>query len=160
MTAERALADRPVRGFRVADPAKMQEIKGNTLRVYLYLLNSGASELRDVQRSLGLTTPSLASYHLGKLVDAGYVTQDAHGRYSVVQDATREILEGYISIGTVVFPRLFFFAVLFTAIIGFLAVMSLLTASYVPLMVAASLALLGAFWYETIKVWRRLTSWK
>ncbi len=144
----------------MAGHAKTQEIKGNTLRVYLYLLNSGASELRDVQRALGLTTPSLASYHLGKLVDGGYVAQDAHGRYSVVQDATREILEGYVSIGTVVFPRLFFFAVLFTAVIGFLAVMSLLTASYVPLMVAASLALLGAFWYETVKVWRRLTSWR
>lgn len=144
----------------MAEPVKTQEIKGNTLRVYLYLLNSGASELRDVQRSLGLTTPSLASYHLGKLVDAGYVSQDEHGRYSVVQDATREILEGYVTVGTVVFPRLFFFAVLFTAVIGFLTAMSLLTTSYVPLLVAASLALLGVFWYETVKVWRRLTSWK
>jgi DNA-binding transcriptional ArsR family regulator len=137
-----------------------REIKGNTLRVYLYLLQSGATELRDVQRSLGFSTPSLASYHLGKLVDAGYVSQDDQGRYSVTKDATKELLEGYVRVGTVVFPQLFFFSVLFTLVIGFLAAMSLLTSAYVPLLAVASLVLVGAFWYETARVWKKLTSWK
>jgi hypothetical protein len=136
------------------------EIKGNTLRTYLFLLKSGSSELRDVQRTLGFSTPSLASYHLGKLMDAGYVSQDAHGTYMIVWDATKELLEGYVRIGTVVFPQLFFFSILFTLVIGFLAVMAIFTSSYVPLLAVASLALVGAFWYETVKVWRRLTSWK
>jgi len=136
------------------------EIRGNTLRTYLYLLRSGSSELRDVQRSLGFSTPSLASYHLGKLVEAGYVTQDSHGTYMIVWDATKELLEGYVRIGTVVFPQLFFFSILFTLVIGFLAAMAIFTSSYVPLLAGASLALVGAFWYETVKVWRRLTSWK
>ncbi len=146
----------------MAQPARKEtsEIKGNTLRVYLYLLQSGASELRDVQRSLGFSTPSLASYHLGKLVEAGYVAQNERGQYTVVKDSTKEILEGYVRVGTVVFPQLFFFSVLFTAVIGFLAFMSLSVSSYVPLLVTASIALVGAFWYETIKVWRRLTTWK
>ncbi len=136
------------------------EIKGNTLRVYLYLLQAGTSELRDVQRSLGFSTPSLASYHLGKLVKAGYASQNERGQYVVVRDSTREILEGYVRVGTVVFPQLFFFSVLFTAVIGFLAFMSLSVSSYVPLLVSASVALVGAFWYETVKVWRRLTTWE
>ena len=136
------------------------EIKGNTLRVYLYLLKTGTSELRDVQRSLGFSTPSLASYHLGKLVEAGYASQDERGHYMIVWDATKELLEGYIRIGTVVFPQLFFFSVLFTTVVGFLAVVSLITSAYVPLLAVASMAVVGAFWYETIKVWRRLTSWK
>ena len=135
-------------------------IKGNTLRVYLYLLKSGTSELRDVQKSLGFSTPSLASYHLGKLLEAGVVSQDERGHYMVVWDSTKEILEGYIRVGTVVFPQLFFFSVLFTAVIGFLVVMSLLVPAYVPLLAVASVALVVAFWYETIKVWRRLTTWK
>ncbi len=146
----------------MAEPARKEtsEIKGNTLRVYLYLLQAGASELRDVQKSLGFSTPSLASYHLGKLLEAGYATQNERGQYVVVGDSTREILEGYIRIGTVVFPQLFFFSVLFTAVIGFLAFMSLSVSSYVPLLAAASLALVGAFWYETIRVWKRLITWK
>ena len=141
-------------------PGGSHEVKGNTLRVYLYLLKSGASDLRDVQKSLNLSTPSLSSYHLSKLVEAGLATQNEHGQYMVVRDSTGEILEGYVRIGTVVFPQLFFFSVLFTAVIGYLAFMSLSASQYVPLLAAASVALVAAFWYETIKVWRRLTSWK
>jgi hypothetical protein len=136
------------------------EIKGNTLRTYLFLLKEGASELRDVQKSLGFSTPSLASYHLGKLVDAGYACQDEHGRYIIVWDATKELLEGYIRIGTMVIPQLFFFSILFTIVISFFAVMSFFFSSYVPLLAAASLALVAAFWYETSIVWKKLTSWR
>ncbi len=144
----------------MAASAPKREIKGNTLRVYLFLLNSGSSELREVQRSLGFSTPSLASYHLGKLVEAGYVSQDEHGRYAAVKDATKELLEGYVKVGTVVVPQLFFFSILFTAVIGFLVVMSVFYSAYVPLLGLASLALVAAFWYETVRVWRRMTSWK
>lgn len=139
---------------------KKVDIRGNTLRAYIYLLHSGASELREVQRALGFSTPSLASYHLGKLLEAGYATQDEHGRYLAVQEATGEILEGYTKMGGYVVPQLFFFAVLFTAVVGFFAYMSLFRSGYVPFLVAASLAMVLALWYETARVWRRLTSWK
>ena len=130
------------------------------MRTYLFLLREGTSELREVQHSLGFSTPSLASYHLGKLVEAGYATQDQNGRYTIVWDATKELLDGYVRVGTVVFPQLFFFSVLFTAVIGFLIAMSLLYSAYVPLLAIASAALVGAFWYETARVWRKFTSWK
>ena len=136
------------------------EIKGNTLRAYVYLLRSGASELRDVQRGLGFSSPSLASYHLGRLVEAGYASQDGYGRYLAVQGATNEILEGYTKMGGVVVPQLFFFAVLFTVMIGFFAFMALTYPSYVPWLVGASAAMVLAFWYEVARVWRRLASWK
>ncbi|MDE1854284.1 MAG: hypothetical protein KGI38_11145 [Thaumarchaeota archaeon] len=145
-------------GVPAARPAT--SIKGNTLRVYLFLMRSGESELRDVQKALGFTTASLASYHLGKLMDAGYVLQNAYGKYLVAKDSTQEILEGYVKLGTRVVPQLFFFAVLFSAVVGFFAVMSMNFAAYVPLLAAASLALVLVLWYETIRVWRRLTSWK
>lgn len=135
-------------------------ITGNTLRVYLYLLHAGECELRDVQRALGFTTPSLASYHLGKLISSGYVSQNSHGQYLVVKDSTSEILEGYVKLGTRVVPQLFFFAVLFSAIVGFFGVMSLFYVQFVPPLVAASLALVVVLWYETLRVWRRLTTWK
>ncbi|MDG6983113.1 MAG: hypothetical protein JRN28_00945 [Nitrososphaerota archaeon] len=135
------------------------DIRGNTLRVYVYLLRSGASELRDVQRALGFSTPSLASYHLGRLVEAGYATQDEHGRYLVVQGATNAILDGYTKLGGVVVPQLLFFAILFSVVIGFFAYMSLMYAAYVPLLVGAAAVMILVFWYETARVWRRLASW-
>ncbi|MDG7008063.1 MAG: winged helix-turn-helix transcriptional regulator [Nitrososphaerota archaeon] len=138
---------------------KRNDVRGNTLRAYVYLLRSGPSELRDVQRSLGLSSPSLASYHLGRLVEAGYATQDPHGRYLVVQEATNEILDGYTKLGGLVVPQLFFLAILFTAVVGFFAVMALTLSAYVPLLAGASVAMVLAFWYEVVRVWRRLASW-
>ena len=42
-------------------------LRGKTLEVYRYLLKSkNPVGIREVQRSLDLSTPSLASYHLNK----------------------------------------------------------------------------------------------
>ena len=139
---------------------KNSDIRGNTLRVYVFLLKSGPSELRDVQRSLELSSPSLASYHLGRLLEAGYASQDEHGRYLAAQNSSGEILDGYTKLGGVVVPQLFFFAVLFTSVIGFFAYMALSATGYVPLLVGASLAMVLVFWYEVVRVWRRLATWK
>jgi hypothetical protein len=136
------------------------DIRGNTLRVYVYLLRSGASELRDVQRAFGFSTPSLASYHLGRLVEAGYAAQDEHGRYLVVQGAANDILDGYTKLGGMVVPQLLFFATLFSVVVGFFAYMSLEYVAYVPLLVAASAAMVIVLWYETWRLWKRLASWK
>jgi hypothetical protein len=51
------------------------EIRGITLKVYLYLLKHGSPELREVQRGIYLSSASLASYHLGKLSEAGFAKQ-------------------------------------------------------------------------------------
>lgn len=136
------------------------DVRGNTLRVYLYLLQHTPADLRDVQHSLGLSTPSLASYHLGKLMEGGYATQNEHGQYVVVSDSTNAILEGYTKLGTTVVPQLAFFAMLFTALVGYFALMSLNYPPFVPLLVASSVAMVVVLWYETLRVWRRLATWK
>ena len=132
---------------------------GRTLKVFLYLVRRGTSELRDVQRDLGFSTASLASYHLTKLMQAGYVVQNERGQYAATKDSEKVLLEGYSRVGAVLVPQLFFFAILFTGVVGFFAAMSLRYASYVPLLVAASVAMLGVLWYQTIRIWRRLASW-
>jgi hypothetical protein len=136
------------------------DVKGNTLRVYLYLLQHNPANLRDVQHALGLSTPSLAAYHLGKLVESGYATQNEHGQYVVVREATNTILEGYTKLGAAVVPQLAFFAMLFTALVGYFALMALNYPSFVPLLVASSVAMVVVLWYETLRVWRRLATWK
>jgi hypothetical protein len=145
---------------QVGHAGKRPEVKGNTLRVYLYLLQHSPADLRDVQHSLGLSTPSLASYHLGKLVEGGYATQNDHGQYLVVRESTNMILEGYVKLGATVVPQLAFFAMFFTGVVGYFALMSLTYPNYVPLLVASTVALIAVLWYETLRVWKKLATWK
>jgi hypothetical protein len=134
------------------------EIKGNTLKVYLYLLRHGPSELRDVQREVGLSTPSLASYHLGKLIESGYAMQDEQGRYVVTGQALREVLAGYSNIGVAVVPQLFFFALLFTILTAFFSFEVVVHADFTLFLVAISLAMVVVLWFETVRLWKKLVS--
>lgn len=133
-----------------------QGIRGNTLKVYLYLVKNGPSELRDVQRSVGLSTASLASYHLGRLVSSGYAKQDELGKYVATGESSTEILEGYSKIGTAIVPQLFFFTVLFTMLTVFFSFETLFGVGYAAYLVVVSLAMVAALWYETFRLWRKL----
>jgi hypothetical protein len=133
-----------------------QEVRGNTLKVYLYLLRHGPSELRDVQRGVGLSSASLASYHLGKLSEAGFVTHDEHGRYSAVKEASDRVLEGYSRMGPAIVPQLFFFALLFTILTVFFSFEALYASGFTVYLVAVCVAMVLVFWYETVRLWRRL----
>ncbi len=135
-----------------------QEVKGNTLKVYLYLLKHGPSDLRDIQRGVGLSSPSLASYHLGRLVEAGLASQDEYGKYFAVKDSSEKVLEGYAKVGPTVVPQLFFFSLLFTILTGFFSFAVLLMQGYAPFLVAVSIGMVVVFWAETIRLWRKLAS--
>jgi hypothetical protein len=133
-----------------------QEVRGNALKVYLYVLRHGPSELRDIQHGVGLSSASLASYHLGKLSEAGFVMQDEHGRYFAVKEASDRVLEGYSRMGHAIVPQLFFFALLFTILAAFFSFEALYTSGFTVYLVAVCAAMVLAFWYETVRLWRRL----
>lgn len=126
----------------------------------MFILQHGPCELKDVQGSLGFSTASLASYHLGRLIEGGYAVQDGYGRYMAAKDAEGRVLEGYVKLGAMVVPQLLFVSVLFTALVTYFAFMAYRSASYLPLLVGSSLSLVAVVWYETARVWRRLASWK
>jgi hypothetical protein len=133
-----------------------QEVRGNALKVYLYLLRHGPSELRDVQRGVGLSSASLASYHLGKLSEAGFVVQDERGRYSAVKEASDRVLEGYSRMGPAIVPQLFFFALLFSILVAFFSFEALYASGFTVYLVVVCAVMVLVFWYETVKLWRRL----
>jgi SOS-response transcriptional repressor LexA len=135
-------------------------LKGNTLRVYLHLLKHGESELREVQRGLGLSSPPLASYHLHRLVEAGYAEQTAEGKYRTARDVSPEVLEGYSKVGVAVVPQLFFFSLLLTLLLVFFLYETLASALFFPAFVAVAAASVITLWYETVRLWRRLTTWE
>lgn len=133
-----------------------KEITGNTLRVYLYLVTHGPCELREIHRGLGLSTPSLASYHLNRLMSAGYVRQKKDGKYFAIKEASTEILEGYTMIGTALVPQLLFFTVLFTILITFFSYQAINSPSFTIYLAVTSVATVIVLWYETLRLWRRL----
>ena len=75
-------------------------LKGTTLRVYRYLYKAGApAGIHDVQRGLNLSSPSVAEYHIKKLLKAGLV-QEKDGGYSV----DRVVFENVIRIRRTLIP--------------------------------------------------------
>ncbi len=133
-----------------------QEVRGNTLKVYMYLLRHGASELRDVQRGVDLSSASLASYHLGKLLEAGFVIQDEQGRYIAVKEASVKVLDGYSRVGPAIVPQLFFFSLLFTILVAFFSFEVFYGQGFTVFLVAVSAVMVLVFWYETLRLWRKL----
>jgi hypothetical protein len=98
----------------------------------------------------------LASYHLGKLSEAGFVKQDEYGKYFALKEASDKVLEGYSRMGPAIVPQLFFFALLFTILVAFFSFKALYESSFTPYLVAVCAAMVLAFWYETVRLWRRL----
>jgi hypothetical protein len=133
-------------------------IRGNTVRVYLFVLKNGPSELREVQRGLKLSTPSLAFYHLSRLVESGLVNRTEDGKYVVVSDISADLIDGYVKFGRRIIPQLFFLSLIFTIILAYYVYLiwrlPLDRDDIVTIVYSLSIIVL---WYETIRVWRRLS---
>ena len=99
------------------------------------------------------SSPTLAQYHLDKLRELGLVTKES-AEYVLVSDVKVGVLRQFYRFGTVFVPRFVLYAVLFTALLGFL----FLIVSEISLLAAFAflLAVSGTsiFWYETIRAMR------
>ncbi len=130
------------------------ELRGKTLQVYLYLLKYGkAAGVREVQKELGFSSPSVAFHHLDKLVGLGVVEKDEYERYVLVKKVDSGILHSFVSLGGVTLPRLSFYAAFFTTIaVAYIALNRSVLDLYALVGTAGASA---AFWYEAWRVWRR-----
>jgi len=91
-------------------------LKGKTLLVYWYLLRRPdfKAGVREIQRSLGFSSPSIAIHHLNKLVDLGLVEKTKTGEYVLVQEVKVGLLRFFARIGRFLIPRYLFYSVFFT----------------------------------------------
>jgi len=130
------------------------ELRGKTLQVYLYLLRHGkAVGVREVQKELGFSSPSVAFHHLDKLINLGIIERDEYERYVLVKKVDSGILHSFVNIAGLTLPRLGFYAAFFSTI----AAAYLVTNSGL-LDIYAAIGTVGAtcvFWYEAWRVWRR-----
>src|SRR5439155_22987005 len=96
MTHERAEPDREKVEY---------ELRGKTLKVYAHLLRVDSSGVREIQRDLGFSSPSIALHHLEKLERLGVVGQDNFGRDWVARKVDVGFLSAFASIEGLTFPR-------------------------------------------------------
>ena len=122
-------------------------------RIYRHMYKAGRPlGIHELQRDLGLSSPSVASYHVKKLQEQGLV-KEQNGGFVV----DRVLFENMIRIRRSVIPFQTMYTVFFaTTLVIMLTVYfpSSITAAYI-FAVFVNIAALGFFLFETIKVLRR-----
>ncbi len=91
----------------------VKNLTGRTLMVYFILLNKKSIGVRDLQRHLDLSSPSVAKYHLEKLVNLNLI-ENRNGIYHLDRKADLPLLTSWVLIGKHLFPRVIFAAIFFT----------------------------------------------
>jgi DNA-binding transcriptional ArsR family regulator len=92
------------------------ELEGTTFTVYSYVLKeSKPVGPRDVMRGANLSSPSVAYRHLQKLEDLGLLAKNEQGRYVIKEKAK---ISGYLWVGKTLVPRLIFYSLFFTGLLG------------------------------------------
>jgi DNA-binding transcriptional ArsR family regulator len=129
-------------------------LKGRSLTVYMYLLRAGNPVgVREIQRGLNMSSPSVASHHLEKLKGLGLVDKDAHGRYYLTKTVEVGVLKVFTRVGRFMLPRYSFYAAFFTTLlILYIALAHRALDVFALTFVAVGCAI---FWYETVRIWRR-----
>ncbi|MDG6933833.1 MAG: hypothetical protein JRN68_03975 [Nitrososphaerota archaeon] len=132
------------------------QLKGNTLRVYVYALKKRKIGVREVQRALRMSNPSLAQYHLNKLQEMGLLKETA-GEYEVSNEVKVDVMKEFLRVGNLMVPRFVFYGAFFTVFAVYFGILSIRLYFSEPLLLwPTALVILGAavFWYEAIKAWR------
>ena len=93
------------------------KLKGTTLRVYWHLLRSGKpTTIRHLQRDLSFSSPSVASYHLEKLMDLGLVKK-VRGDYELKKTVSLEAVSSFVRISHLMIPRYVFYTAFFLTLL-------------------------------------------
>ncbi len=132
------------------------ELKGNTLRVYWALLRSQnrVVGVREVQRSLGFSSPALSSYHLKKLQNLGLVREEL-GEYHLIREVKVGVLKQFLKLGTLMLPRYTLYAILFTTLLVFFLSQLREINFYSVFALIFGILATAILWYETVRVWRQ-----
>ncbi|MDG6904305.1 MAG: helix-turn-helix transcriptional regulator [Nitrososphaerota archaeon] len=106
-------------GGRPEDEEKKSQenvLVGTTLTVYRYLYRAGKPEgIRDVQKGLNLSSPSVAQYHVRKLLQAGLLREE-EGGYVVDKNVFENVIRIRRSIIPIQVAYSMFFATMLVAL--------------------------------------------
>jgi predicted DNA-binding transcriptional regulator len=133
------------------------ELKGKTLLVYWYFLKSPETMtgVREIQRSLGFSSPSVAAHHLEKLLSLGLIEKTKTGEYYLVQQVKVGMLRFFTKMGRFLVPRYLFYSVWLTTMLISYMILYVPTGdvhNLVALIFGISSSLV--LWYETFRLWK------
>jgi DNA-binding transcriptional ArsR family regulator len=132
-------------------------LRGKAWKVYWFLLKNGNPvSVREVQRALHFSSPSVANHHLEQLRELGLVEkQEIGGHYVLVGNIKIGVLRHYVKLGRLLFPRYFFYAVFST--IFYVAYLTLFVQDFVSrenlFIISFGAIVCVIFWYEAYRVW-------
>jgi DNA-binding transcriptional ArsR family regulator len=139
-----------------ADISKESEIHGTTLRVYWYLLKAAKPiGVRETQRTLSMSSPSTALYHLEKLRELGVTEKDELGRYFLKEEVRVGTLKMFLKIGHLILPRYLFYAIFLTTALAAYVLQVMIQGIQVEA-VGVVFGVIGASisWYECARMWK------
>lgn len=134
------------------------QLKGKTLIVYWHMLRSPGSHagVREIQRALKLSSPSVAAHHLDKLVSLGLADKTGTGEYYLTQEVKVGLLRLFTRMGRFLVPRYLFYSVWFSTML-LVYLWSYPPVPSVHYMVAIIFGILAniILWFETARLWRQ-----
>jgi hypothetical protein len=96
-----------------------KNVSGTTWDVYLYVLTSREPiGVRDVWRTLKFSSPSLAQYHINKLLDLKLIEATPEGKYRANEAEQVDALRSFILLRGRLVPRLVFYGAIISGILA------------------------------------------
>ena len=145
------------RGLNGADEKELEyALRGKAWKVYWFLLKNGEPVgVREVQRALHFSSPSIAFHHLEQLRELGLVQkQEIGGHYTLVGEVKIGVVRHYVKLGKLLFPRFFFYA-LFTTVF-YIAYLTVLFSGFSRdnlFILSFGAIVCTIFWYEAYRIW-------
>ncbi len=138
------------------EPEYEYSLRGKDWKVYWLLLKHGsAMSVREVQKGLHFSSPSVAQHHLEQLRELGLVKKEgAGGNYFLASEVKIGVLKHFVKLGRLLFPRYFFYAVFSTTF--YLAYLVILMQSYSRenlFILVFGAVVTAIFWYEAARIW-------
>jgi hypothetical protein len=132
-------------------------LRGKAWQVYWILLKTGRPlSVRDVQRLLHFSSPSVAQHHLEQLRQLNLVEKlESGGDYALVGEVKIGVLRHFVKLGKLLLPRYFFYAVFSTTfyLLYYVFLMRDFTRENLFITVFGLIVSI-VFWYEAYRAWR------
>ena len=122
-------------------PAKRDVLSGTTRRVYRCIYKRGPVRLQDIQRDLGLSSLSLADYHVQKLLGMKLIREEQTRDGAVGYSAEEAVFEAMVRIRRTVIPVRATASVFFA--VALVMLLTLLRPSYVGSAYVFSVVVIG-----------------
>ena len=134
------------------------QLKGKTLLVYWFMLKAQSSPVgvREIQRALDFSSPSVAAHHLDKLLSLGLIEKTMRGEYFLTREVKVGVLRFFTRLGRYLIPRYLFYSVWFsTMLIVYLALYGPNWGVHHLSAIIFGVSACIILWFETIRLWRQ-----